>query len=78
MSTTIHFARPDHLLEEIDHHFIEISGLPIVDNDLKCIGVLSKKDKVKASNGLKTKVREVMTSPLISLLADKQFQMLQF
>uniref|UniRef100_A0A0C9RWN2 TSA: Wollemia nobilis Ref_Wollemi_Transcript_8250_1211 transcribed RNA sequence n=1 Tax=Wollemia nobilis TaxID=56998 RepID=A0A0C9RWN2_9CONI len=71
MSTTIYAARADQLLEEVDHHFEHVSGLPVIDDDLKCIGVISKKDKAKASKGLKSTVGEVMSSPAITLSAEK-------
>ncbi|KAH7373462.1 hypothetical protein KP509_17G057700 [Ceratopteris richardii] len=71
MSTTIYTARPDQQLEEIDQHFLQISGLPVINDNLECIGVLSKKDKTKATNGLNSKVHEVMSSPAITLTADK-------
>uniref|UniRef100_A0A0D6R7I3 CBS domain-containing protein n=1 Tax=Araucaria cunninghamii TaxID=56994 RepID=A0A0D6R7I3_ARACU len=71
MSTTIYAARADQLLEEVDHNFEYVSGLPVIDNDLKCIGVFSKKDKAKASKGLKSTVGEVMSSPAITLSAEK-------
>ncbi|KAI5078561.1 hypothetical protein GOP47_0006232 [Adiantum capillus-veneris] len=71
MSTTIYTARPGQRLEEIDHHFIHISGLPVINENLECIGVLSKKDKSKATDGLNSKVQEVMSSPPITLPADK-------
>eukprot|EP00250_Pteridium_aquilinum_P008758 c18189_g1_i2 orf=168-875(+) len=71
MSKTIYTARPDQRLEEIDHFFSKISGLPVINANLECIGVLSKKDKAKASNGLNSKVEEVMSSPAITLSADK-------
>jgi len=47
MSKTITTAFPEQALEEIDHHFSVISGLPVIDSDHKCIGVLSKKDRAK-------------------------------
>ncbi|XP_065029259.1 uncharacterized protein LOC135652343 [Musa acuminata AAA Group] len=71
MSTEIRTARPEQTLEEIDHNFEVISGLPVVDDELRCIGVISKKDKARAYNGLKSKVSEVMSSPAITLSPDK-------
>ena len=53
MSTKMYFARPDQLLEEVDHFFSTISGLPVVNKDLKCIGVMSKKDRTKAVKGVR-------------------------
>ncbi|XP_065018517.1 uncharacterized protein LOC135644665 [Musa acuminata AAA Group] len=71
MSTEIRTARPEQTLEEINHKFEVVSGLPVVDDDLRCIGVISKKDKARASNGLKSKVGEVMSSPAIMLSPEK-------
>lgn len=52
ISRPVQVARVEQRLEEIDHHFKVISGLPVVDADGKCIGVISKKDKAKAPNGV--------------------------
>ncbi|WOL09908.1 hypothetical protein Cni_G18661 [Canna indica] len=71
MSTQIRWARPEQTLEEIDHNFEFVSGLPVVDDELKCIGVISKKDKARAPSGLKSMVGEVMSSPAITLSPDK-------
>ncbi|KAL5702628.1 hypothetical protein ACHQM5_027823 [Ranunculus cassubicifolius] len=71
MSTTIRTATVDQTLEEIDYHFEIVSGLPVIDEGLVCIGVVSKKDKERASNGLKSKVGEVMSSPAITLTPNK-------
>lgn len=50
MSKTIATASPEQALEEIDHHFANISGVPVVDSEHRCVGVLSKKDRAKASD----------------------------
>ncbi|XP_042454217.1 uncharacterized protein LOC122038505 [Zingiber officinale] len=71
MSTPVRMARPEQTLEEIDHNFEFVSGLPVIDEQLRCIGVISKKDKSRASNGLKSKVNEIMSSPAITLSGDK-------
>eukprot|EP00250_Pteridium_aquilinum_P022673 c25539_g1_i1 orf=221-904(+) len=71
MSKKIFTATAEQLLEEVDHFFLNISGLPVINKDLKCIGVLSKKDRAKASKGLQSTVGEVMSSPAISLSVDK-------
>jgi CBS domain-containing protein len=42
MSKIMLRAFPDQALEELDRHFSEISGLPVVDGDNRCVGVLSK------------------------------------
>eukprot|EP00250_Pteridium_aquilinum_P011587 c20174_g1_i1 orf=221-895(+) len=64
-------AMADQALEEVNDCFLSVSGLPVVNKDYKCIGVLSKKDKAKATKGLQSTVGEVMTSPAITLSADK-------
>eukprot|EP00246_Nothoceros_aenigmaticus_P007418 TRINITY_DN21198_c0_g1_i1.p1 TRINITY_DN21198_c0_g1~~TRINITY_DN21198_c0_g1_i1.p1 ORF type:complete len:235 (-),score=20.34 TRINITY_DN21198_c0_g1_i1:581-1285(-) len=74
MSKLIYTVRAENLLEEVDHFFAEISGLPVIDKDLKCVGVLSRKDKTRAPNGLKSKVGDVMTTPALTLSADKTVQ----
>ncbi|XP_020517921.1 uncharacterized protein LOC18426033 [Amborella trichopoda] len=72
MSTAIHSATVDQTLEEIEHHFEYVSGLPVVDGDFKCIGILSKRDKARATNGMKSTVGEVMSSPPITMLHDRR------
>ncbi|XP_010245674.1 PREDICTED: uncharacterized protein LOC104589153 isoform X2 [Nelumbo nucifera] len=71
MSTTIRTTTVDQTLEEINHHFEIVSGLPVIDDQFQCIGVISKKDKQRASHGLKSKVGEVMSSPAITLSPEK-------
>ena len=51
MSKTIRTATAEQLLEEFVYHFASISGLPVTDKDLKCIGVISKKDKAMPPKG---------------------------
>lgn len=50
MSRPVQVATPDQRLSEIDAFFAMHSGLPVVDNEGRCIGVVSKKDKAKAIN----------------------------
>ncbi|KAF6135747.1 hypothetical protein GIB67_028603 [Kingdonia uniflora] len=50
MSTIIRVANVEQSLGDVDHHFEFVSGLPVVDDDYRCVGVVSKKDKQKASN----------------------------
>ncbi|KAK1283206.1 hypothetical protein QJS10_CPB21g00249 [Acorus calamus] len=71
MSTPVQTATVDQTLQQIVHHFETVSGLPVVDDGSRCIGVVSKKDLSRASNGLKSKVWEVMSSPAITLSPDK-------
>ncbi|XP_029123552.1 uncharacterized protein [Elaeis guineensis] len=51
MSTPLRVAMADQMLEEIDHHFELVSGLPVVDSELRCVGMVSKNDRARASNG---------------------------
>ncbi|KAL5990152.1 hypothetical protein ACLOJK_011049 [Asimina triloba] len=77
MSTTIRTATPDQTLEEVDHYFEVVSGLPVLDDQKKCIGIVSKKDTARALQGvcfsslLKSKVHEVMSFPAITLPPNK-------
>lgn len=50
MSKILYIAFPNQALEEVDRHFAEISGIPVVDDDHRCVGVLSRKDRSKASD----------------------------
>lgn len=73
MSTAIITATADQTLEEVEHHFKYVSGLPVVDDDLRCIGIISKSDRARAgaSLGQKSTVGEVMSSPPITLPPNK-------
>jgi hypothetical protein len=52
MSTTVRTARATDKVSDISSHFGEISGLPVVDDQLKVIGVVSKKDLEKSSHSV--------------------------
>ena len=52
MSTEIRAVTVDLTLEEIDHYFEFVSGVPVVDDELRCIGIVSKKDKERALHGV--------------------------
>ncbi|CAN6239037.1 unnamed protein product [Urochloa humidicola] len=71
MSAPVLVATAEQTLEEVECHFEAVSGLPVVDSSLRCVGVVVKKDRTKASQGPKTKIEEVMTSPAITLSSDK-------
>ncbi|KAM0892592.1 hypothetical protein ACQ4PT_013659 [Festuca glaucescens] len=71
MSRPVEVAMADQRLAEIDALFATQSGLPVLDGEGRCIGVVSKKDKAKASKGLDSTVAEVMSSPAITLTLDK-------
>jgi CBS domain-containing protein len=71
MSRIIATASPHQLLEDVHHHFTDISGLPVIDHEYKCVGVLSKKDVKNSAAGLKALVCNVMSTPAITLSAEK-------
>lgn len=71
MSTPVLVATAEQTLEEVECHFEAVSGLPVVDSSLRCVGVVVKNDRAKASHGPQTKIEEVMTSPAITLASDK-------
>jgi CBS domain-containing protein len=52
MSSIIATASPYQLLEDVHHHFTDISGLPVIDHEYKCVGVLSKKDVKNSAAGV--------------------------
>jgi CBS domain-containing protein len=54
MSHPVQVATPGQRLAEIDAFFAtqQFSGLPVVDKGGVCVGVVSKKDKAKAPNGV--------------------------
>ncbi|PUZ46159.1 hypothetical protein GQ55_7G027900 [Panicum hallii var. hallii] len=74
MSRPVQVATPGQRLAEVDAFFAaqQYSGLPVVDEESRCVGVVSKKDKAKALNGIEsTTVGEVMSSPAITLTLEK-------
>ncbi|KAG0519967.1 hypothetical protein BDA96_08G032700 [Sorghum bicolor] len=75
MSRPVQVATPGQRLAEVDAIFAaeQFSGLPVVDEDGRCVGVISKKDKAKAPNGIQMEstVGEVMSSPAITLTPEK-------
>lgn len=74
MNTTIRSAAPENTLSEVNHHFEFVTGLPVVGTDLTCVGVISRKDVAKSGSGLDGKVKDVMTTPAITISADKTVQ----
>uniref|UniRef100_A0A0D9VMP7 CBS domain-containing protein n=1 Tax=Leersia perrieri TaxID=77586 RepID=A0A0D9VMP7_9ORYZ len=71
MSAPVLVATAEQTLEEVECHFESVSGLPVVDASLRCVGVIVKGDRARASHGSKTKIAQVMTSPAITLPSDK-------
>lgn len=63
MATTVKTAKVSDKVSEITGFFDEISGLPIVSDDLKVVGVVSKKDLDKSSDP----VRKLLYAPDRSL-----------
>ena len=56
MSRPVQVARPGQRLAEVDAFFAaqQYSGLPVVDEDGRCVGVVSK-DMAKAPNGVSSR-----------------------
>ncbi|KAG0535488.1 hypothetical protein BDA96_04G370400 [Sorghum bicolor] len=52
MSTPVLMATADQTLEEVECHFEAVSGLPVVDSSLRCVGVVVKNDRARASHGV--------------------------
>ncbi|RLM64751.1 hypothetical protein C2845_PM16G01310 [Panicum miliaceum] len=74
MSRPVQVATPGQRLAEVDAFLAaqQYSGLPVVDEESRCVGVVSRKDKAKAPNGIEsTTVGEVMSSPAITLTLEK-------
>ncbi|XP_062220741.1 uncharacterized protein LOC133920105 [Phragmites australis] len=71
MSAPVLVATAEQTLEEVECHFEVVSGLPVVDSSLRCVGMVVKNDRARASHGSKTKIAQVMTSPTITLSSDK-------
>ena len=71
MSAPVRTATTKQILEEIDHLFDVFSGIPVVDDKVRCVGIVSKSDRTRASQGLRTKIGEIMSSPAITLSVDK-------
>uniref|UniRef100_A0A453Q362 CBS domain-containing protein n=1 Tax=Aegilops tauschii subsp. strangulata TaxID=200361 RepID=A0A453Q362_AEGTS len=71
MSTPVLMVTAEQALVEVEGQFQLVSGLPVVDSARRCIGVVVKSDRVRASHGSKTKIADVMTSPAITLSCDK-------
>ncbi|VAI63104.1 unnamed protein product [Triticum turgidum subsp. durum] len=71
MSTPVLMVTAEQALVEVEGHFQLVSGLPVVDSARRCVGVVVKSDRARASHGPKTKIADVMTSPAITLSCDK-------
>ncbi|WVZ83751.1 hypothetical protein U9M48_030857 [Paspalum notatum var. saurae] len=54
MSRPVQVATPGQRLAEVDAFFAarQYSGLPVVDEEGRCVGVVSKKDRAKAPQGI--------------------------
>jgi CBS-domain-containing membrane protein len=51
MSRPVQVAMPGQRLAEIEAFFTAQSGLPVVDDEGRCVGVVSKKDRAKVPMG---------------------------
>lgn len=67
MKSEVRTAFPHNTLGEISHHFATVSGLPVVDENLVCVGMISKNDRTRAGDD-SLLVKDVMTSPCIATI----------
>lgn len=65
MSKLVHWAKADDKLSTLSESLEMVSGVPVLDSRMNCIGVLSRRD-VKGVNG-DTVVKDVMSSPPICM-----------
>jgi len=63
MSTTVKTARPTEKVSDVKGYFDEISGVPVVNDELKVVGVVSKKDLEKSSDP-NSLVKDIMSTPV--------------
>ena len=82
MSTDVVTAGPDTTILEATNILVKhnISGLPVVDNKKKLLGIVSEKDLLRLTYGLKTRsytsndspktVQEVMTKEIVTFDED--------
>lgn len=68
MSRTLTMTRQDTPLSDVK--FGSVTGMPVVDENMKVIGVISKKDLAKDPE-LKGTVADVMSSPAITVTSNK-------
>jgi predicted transcriptional regulator len=52
MSAPVLVATAEQTLEEVECHFETVSGLPVIDASLRCVGVIVKSDRARASHGV--------------------------
>jgi len=67
MSTPVLVATAEQTLEEVECHFEVVSGLPVVDSSLRCVGVVVKNDRAKASHGVSSPFPSFSLSASLSL-----------
>ncbi|KAH0461036.1 hypothetical protein IEQ34_008611 [Dendrobium chrysotoxum] len=71
MSKAVRAARAEQSVGEIADHFEFVSGLPVVDDERRCLGVVCKTDLAKANHQGNSKVADIMSSPAITLTPEK-------
>eukprot|EP00884_Botryococcus_braunii_P005547 jgi/Botrbrau1/14994/Bobra.0018s0094.1 len=64
MTTKVTVTTPDTPLKDAEKLFVNISGIPVVNNEKKLIGVVSKKDLGKGGST----VKDVMSTPPVAAL----------
>eukprot|EP00244_Chara_vulgaris_P003011 TRINITY_DN1533_c0_g1_i6.p1 TRINITY_DN1533_c0_g1~~TRINITY_DN1533_c0_g1_i6.p1 ORF type:complete len:287 (-),score=41.63 TRINITY_DN1533_c0_g1_i6:1751-2611(-) len=71
MKTAVKKVHDTESLEEVLPKFEQLSGLPVVNSDMKCVGVVTERDVVALLGKGPLKVADVMTSPAITVSLNK-------
>jgi len=70
MKREVRTAFADQTLGEIAHHFEAVSGMPVVNEKLECVGVVTKEDRAKAGSD-DVKVGDIMSPALAVVRPNK-------
>ena len=71
MVRQVRAVAPSDPVASVLHHLESVTGVPVVDAELKCVGLLSKRDIDKGKDLSGVLVRDVMSSPAITLTPGK-------
>lgn len=66
MSTELFTTAPDDPIPSVRHLFEEHTGLPVLDENKRLIGVISRMDVLPLEEGTSLKVSDVMSTPPIA------------
>ncbi|GBG61572.1 hypothetical protein CBR_g22369 [Chara braunii] len=71
MKTAVKTVQDQDNLDDVLPKFEELTGLPVVNSDMKCVGVVTKRDVVALLGKGPLKVADAMTSPAITVSVTK-------